>query len=96
MFTRSSCNNAAYMRGNLKNVNTHKIYTIHHLDHMINEPSGIMNVLKFRTIDVCLNSLDKQCRPRSDCFFRSSLIRVFPVCYSDKHFVNSSLEKHFI
>ena len=24
-------------------------------------------------------SLDKQGRPRSDCFFRSSLIRVFPV-----------------
>ena len=22
-------------------------------------------------------------RPRTDCFFRNSLIRVFPVCYSD-------------
>ena len=32
--------------------------------------------------------LDKQCKPRSD--WRSSLIRVFPVCYSDKHFMNSS------
>ena len=40
--------------------------------------------------------LDKQCRPRSDCFWRSSLIRVFPVCYSDQHFVNSSFDsQHF-
>ena len=36
--------------------------------------------------------LDKQCRPRSDCFFRSSLISIFPAWYSDKHFVNSSHE----
>ena len=35
-------------------------------------------------------SLDKQCNPRSDCF------RVFPVCYFDNHFVNSSPEnQHF-
>ena len=33
--------------------------------------------------------LDKQCMPSSDCFWRSSLIWAFPVCYSDKHFVNS-------
>ena len=48
-----------------------------------------------QTIDTsCLQKdIDKQCRPRSDCFWRSSLIRVFPVCYSDKHFVTSSLEK---
>ena len=26
--------------------------------------------------------LSKQCRPRSDCFFRSSLIRVYAVCHS--------------
>ena len=26
--------------------------------------------------------LSKQCRPRSDCFFRSSLIRVYTVCHS--------------
>ena len=36
--------------------------------------------------------LDKQHRLRLDCFQRSSLIRVFPVCYSDKHLVNSSPE----
>ena len=36
------------------------------------------------------NKPNKQHRPRSDCFWRSSLIRVFPVCYSDKHFVNSN------
>ena len=32
------------------------------------------------------NGLDKQRKPRSDCF--SSLIRVYAVCYSDKHFAN--------
>ena len=41
--------------------------------------------------------INNQCRPRSDCFWRSSLIRVFPVCYSDKHFLNSSPDcPHFI
>ena len=35
----------------------------------------------------CLpKNLDKQHWPRSECSWRSSLIRVFPVCYSDKHF----------
>ena len=50
----------------------------------------IVIVLKFRTLAASQRGLDKQGRPRSDCFFRSSLIRVFPVCYSDKHTVNSS------
>ena len=41
--------------------------------------------------------LDKHHRPRSDCFCRSRLIRIFPFCYSDKHFVNSSPDnQHFI
>ena len=35
-------------------------------------------------------SIDKQGRPKSACFLRSSLIRVFPVCYSDNHFPNYS------
>ena len=35
-----------------------------------------------------LKAIDKQCKPRPDCFFRSSLIRVFSVCYSYTHFVN--------
>ena len=39
----------------------------------------------------CGKAWGKNCRPRSDCFWRSSLIREFPVCYSDKHFVNLSL-----
>ena len=35
-----------------------------------------------------LKNLEKQCRPQSDSFF--------PVCYSDKYFVNSSPDnKHF-
>ena len=32
----------------------------------------------------------KQHRPRSELFWRNRLIRVFPVYYSDKNFVNSS------
>ena len=32
--------------------------------------------------------------PRSDCFCQSILIRVFPVCYSDNHYVNPSPENH--
>ena len=36
--------------------------------------------------------LDKQHRTRSDCIFRCSLIRIFHVCYSDKHFVSFSPE----
>ena len=39
----------------------------------------------------CQEGLYKQARPRSDCFWRSHLIRVFPVCYSDKQFVNHAL-----
>ena len=48
----------------------------------------VATVLKFWTLLTCQKDHDKQCR--------SSLIRVFPVCYSDKHFVNFSTEKHFI
>ena len=56
----------------------------------------MVNALKFITLFACQKGLDKQFRPRSDCFMRSSLIRVFPVCYSDKHFVNSPDNLHFI
>ena len=45
------------------------------------EEQVTVNVLKLRSLFAFLKSLDKQGRPRSDCFFRSSLIRVFPVCY---------------
>ena len=54
-------------------------------------------VLNFLTLVACQNGLDKQCRPRSDCFWRSSLIWDFPIGCSEKHFVNSSHDKqHFI
>ena len=57
----------------------------------------MVNVLKLRTLVTCLKNLNKQCRPRSDCLWRSSVIRVFPVCYPDKRVVNSSPEnQHFI
>ena len=57
----------------------------------------MVNVLKFQTLVVRQKGLDKQRRPRSDYFFRSSLIRVCPVCYSDTHFVNFSPgNQHFI
>ena len=51
--------------------------------------------LNFRTLTSCLpKGLDKEGRPRSDCFWRSSLILVFPVCYSDKQWVHSSRDYH--
>ena len=62
--------------------------------------NGMVYILKFWKLVPCQKGIDKQCRAKSDCFFncfwRSSLIRVFPVCYCDKHFVNFSLEnRHF-
>ena len=51
-----------------------------------------INDLKFQTLVACQGGLDKQCRPR-----RSNLTRIFPVCYSDIHFVNASHDnQHFI
>ena len=52
--------------------------------------STFVRSLKISSTSWLPKGLDKQSRPRSDCFWRSSLIRVFPVSYSDKHFVNSS------
>ena len=54
---------------------------------------GNGNVLIFWTLVACQNGLDKQGRPKSYCCWRSSLIRAFPVCYSDNHFLSSSPEK---
>ena len=48
------------------------------------------------TLVACHKGLEKQRRPSSDCFWRSSLIRVFPICYSDKHFVHSSPVNQYI
>ena len=50
-----------------------------------------VNIPKFQTLVVCKKGLDKQCKTQ----IRSSLIRVFPVCYSGKHFVNSRPENHY-
>ena len=50
-----------------------------------------VNILKFRTLLACHKGIDKQLRPRLDL---SSLIRMFPVCYSDKWSVNSSPDNH--
>ena len=56
-----------------------------------------VNAQKFLTLVACQKGLGKQRRSRSDCFWRSSLIRVFSVCYSDKHFLNYSPgSQHFI
>ena len=44
----------------------------------------MITVLKFWAQVAC-QGLDTNCRPSSDCFWRSSLISVFPICYSDKH-----------
>ena len=48
--------------------------------------SCTVNVLKFCTQSFWQNVLCKQCRPRSDCSWRSRLIRVYPVCPSTKCF----------
>ena len=56
---------------------------------------GTVDVLKIRTLFTCQKGLNKQCGPRSDCFFKSSLIWVFTVCYSGKHFfVKYSADNH--
>ena len=36
----------------------------------------MVNVLKLQALVACLKGLNKQCRPRSGCFLRISLIRV--------------------
>ena len=38
----------------------------------------------------------KQCRPISDCSSRSSLIKIFTVCYSDKHLVKQKADWHIL
>ena len=57
----------------------------------------MLNVLYFKisnTYFPAKKGCAEQCRPRSNCFI---LIRDFPVCYSNKHFVNSSSKRqHFI
>ena len=59
--------------------------------------ASTIDAVKFWTIIACYKDLDKQHRPRSDCFWRSSLIRVFPVWYPDQRFVNSNLDnQHFM
>ena len=50
----------------------------------------MVHVLEFWMLGAQQKGLNKHGRPRSDCFWKSSLIRVFPVCYFDKHFVKSS------
>ena len=49
---------------------------------------------KILNTSCCQKDLDKQHRPWSDCFFRSSLIRVCAVCYSDKYFVIFNPDNH--
>ena len=48
-----------------------------------------VDAIKTRTLVSGQKCQDKQCRLRSD-FWRSSLIRAFPVCYSDEHVVISN------
>ena len=57
----------------------------------------VVAVLKLQTLVASQKGLDKQCRLRSDCFWISSLISLFPVCCSDMHFLISSHDhQHFI
>ena len=50
--------------------------------------SGIIGVQDFRTFTLKAESLCVQ--QRTICTITLHLIRVVPVCYSDKHFVNFS------
>ena len=51
-------------------------------------------MIKFRTLGACQKRPRQTVQSQVTCF-QSSLIRVFLVCCSDKHFVNSSPEnKH--
>ena len=47
--------------------------------------ASTVNVLKFQTLVACQKGLDKR---QSE----TGVIRAFPVCYSDMHFVNSGPE----
>ena len=55
-----------------------KLRPLHYLDQPLSVPYVFQY---FWQIDIC-----KQCRPRSDCPFRSSLIRVYTVCHFTKYF----------
>ena len=75
---------------NLSNSMPHKAF-------IFQKSESTVNVLNFRTLVACQKGLAKQHRPWSDCFWRSSLIKVFPVCYSDNQFVTFiSYNQHFI
>ena len=54
-----------------------------------------INIQKFQTQVTCQKGIDTMGRPTSDCFWRSSLIRVFPVCFSDKNFVTSNPDNQY-
>ena len=83
MLSKCSCNNIDYYNNLTSSAPRHIPVTV--------------NILKFRTLAACQKGLDKQYSRRSDCFRRSSLISVFPLCCSNKHFVNFSPQnKHFI
>ena len=49
------------------------------------ETQMTVNVLKIVHQSVRKIGIDKQCRPRSDCSFRSSLIWIYTVCHSTKY-----------
>ena len=67
-----------------------------YLHNKVYKKGNKIHVLKLRPVVACHKILDKQSRPRSDYFCRSSLIKDFPVCFSVKHFVSFSPDnQHF-
>ena len=58
----------------------------------------MVSVLKLQQIVACQKKdQTNRADTRLDCFFRSGMIRIFPVSYSYKHFMNSSPDnQHFI
>ena len=58
-----------------------------------------VNVLRFQTLVACQfgQSIKHTAQTQISCFWRNSLIRVFPVCYSDKNFCEFQPDyQHFL
>ena len=81
----------------LKKLSDRVIRFCYSFKHFANFNSKNRHFIWKKEIEACQENIVKQRRPRSDFFWKSSLIGVFPVCYSDKHICNSSsYYLHFI
>ena len=53
-------------------------------------------MVNFKHQMVRQNGICKQCRPRSDCSWRSNLIRVYSVCHSTEYFKKQLHKKQYL